>query len=141
MEGQLLTITKDSIDTTHPRSSFYNAVIPTPINDSDSMLPTLLIDPPRDLSVSHQKILSYWRHLHRIHHIIAIPTRLESTSIVFAYGHDMYMTWIAPVDTFDCLKPSFNKPLLLITLVSLVVVVCITSRLAHRKLLDNYWQQ
>jgi ER membrane protein complex subunit 1 len=140
MDGQLLTISKDSIDTTHPRSSFYNTVIPTATNDHDPLLPTL-IDPSRDISVSHQKILSYWRHLHRIRHIIAIPTRLESTSIVFAYGHDMYMTWIAPVDTFDCLKPNFNKPLLLITLISLAVIVCIASRLAHQKHLNTYWQQ
>lgn len=97
--------------------------------------------PPYDpnLAIPSKQVLNYWRPVHGIQSILSIPTRLESTLILFAYGHDVYITRVMPSDTFDRLKDSFSKSFLLITLLGLMSAIFITSKLARRKRFYAYW--
>jgi hypothetical protein len=92
------------------------------------------------LTLSPHQMLNYWKPVHGIQTMLSIPTRLESTSILFAYGHDIYITIVTPSDTFDRLKDSFSKSLLLITLISLFLATIATAKWVRRKQFYAYWQ-
>ncbi|KAG8893750.1 hypothetical protein FRB99_001723, partial [Tulasnella sp. 403] len=47
--------------------------------------------------------------------ILTSPSQLESTSMVFAYGLDLFFTRVAPSGTFDLLSEDFNRVQLLFT--------------------------
>jgi hypothetical protein len=66
---------------------------------------------------------------------------LESTSLVFVYGLDLFFTRIAPSGTFDVLSENFNKVQLVLTVVGLVVAIMVTKPMVHRKRLRERWYQ
>lgn len=72
--------------------------------------------------------------------IETIPAKLESTSLVFAYGIDLFYTRIAPSKTYDSLTEDFNYALLLLTIVALVVAIFVTWVLSERKDLQDKWR-
>ena len=53
--------------------------------------------------------------------IMTSPALLESTSLVFAYGLDLFFTRVAPSNTFDVLSESFNKAQLVVTVAGLAL--------------------
>lgn len=67
-----------------------------------------------------------WYHTHTrevagIKTVLSSPTLLESTSLVFAFGGDIFMTRATPSEAFDVLGKSFSKLQLLVTVVALAV--------------------
>ncbi|KAM7277484.1 hypothetical protein ACFE04_019350 [Oxalis oulophora] len=72
--------------------------------------------------------------------IITIPARLESTSLVFAHGVDLFFTQLAPSKTYDSLTEDFSYALLLITIVALVAAIFATWILSERKDLQDKWR-
>ncbi len=75
-----------------------------------------------------------------IKHIVSAPTLLESTSLVIAYGLDVYQTLRRPSETFDVLSDDFNHPALLATIVGLIVAIYVVDHFAKRKLLAEAWK-
>ena len=69
------------------------------------------------------------------------PALLESTSLVFAFGLDMFLTRVAPSNTFDVLSESFNKAQLVLTVSGLVAAILITRPMVQRKRLREKWYQ
>ena len=67
------------------------------------------------------------------------PALLESTSLVFAFGLDMFLTRVAPSNTFDVLSESFNKAQLVLTVSGLVAAILITRPMVQRKRLREKW--
>ncbi|CAK5273724.1 unnamed protein product [Mycena citricolor] len=76
-----------------------------------------------------------------IRHIISAPALLESTSLVFAYGLDLFLTRVAPSSTFDILSESFNKVQLVLTVFGLGVGIAIAKPMMRRKMLREKWYQ
>ena len=72
--------------------------------------------------------------------IIAIPANLESTSLVFAYGVDLFYTHTAPSKIYDSLTDEFSYALLLITILALVVAIVATWVVSERKELKEKWK-
>lgn len=72
--------------------------------------------------------------------IIATPANLESTSLIFAYGHDLFGTRVSPSFAFDVLGNSFNKIQLILTVVALTVAVFFVAPLIARKQTNALWQ-
>lgn len=72
--------------------------------------------------------------------IETIPAKLESTTLVFAYGVDLFFTRLAPSRTYDSLTEDFNYALLLLTIVALVVAIFVTWVLSERKDLQDKWK-
>jgi hypothetical protein len=68
-----------------------------------------------------------------------MPTQLESTSLVFAYGLDMFLTRVAPSGTFDVLSEGFNKIQLVCTVVGLAVAIVVTKTLVKSRALKAKW--
>lgn len=72
--------------------------------------------------------------------IVTIPAKLESTTLVFAYGADLYFTQLAPSRTYDSLTEDFSYALLLITIVALVAAIFVTWVLSEKKDLEDKWR-
>lgn len=69
-----------------------------------------------------------------------MPAKLESTSLVFAYGVDLFFTRVAPSRTYDSLTEDFSYALLLITIVVLVASIFVTWALSEKKELEEKWR-
>ncbi|KAJ7230405.1 DUF1620-domain-containing protein [Mycena pura] len=96
----------------------------------DSVIPD---DPRRTLS--HNYEVSNTRN------IITAPALLESTSLVLAYGLDLFLTRVTPSSTFDVLSENFNKAQLVLTVFGLALGIVIAKPMVSRKRLRERWYQ
>ncbi|KAF9528732.1 hypothetical protein CPB83DRAFT_813238 [Crepidotus variabilis] len=96
----------------------------------DSLLPN---DPRRVLSHNYK--------VAHVQKIITSPALLESTSLIFAYGLDLFMTRLAPSNTFDVLSENFNKAQLVLTVGGLAIAILITRPMVNKKRLREKWYQ
>ncbi|KAL0064178.1 hypothetical protein AAF712_008900 [Marasmius tenuissimus] len=92
----------------------------------------LLPDDPRQ-TLSHNYKIS------QVQNIVTAPALLESTSLVFAYGLDLFLTRVAPSKTFDVLSESFNKTQLVLTVSALAVAILFARPAVNRKRLREKW--
>lgn len=72
--------------------------------------------------------------------IITAPSDMESTSLVFAYGIDVFGTRVSPSFAFDILGSNFNKIQLVLTVVALTFGVFVVAPLIKRKQTNSIWQ-
>ena len=84
--------------------------------------------------------LTHFNEVLGIEHMISSPSDMESTSLVFAYGLDVFGTRVAPSFAFDILGPSFNKVQLVLTVVALTAGVFVVAPLIARKQTNQLWQ-
>ncbi|KAF2104264.1 DUF1620-domain-containing protein [Rhizodiscina lignyota] len=94
--------------------------------------PTLEFDP--------KWYLNHQREVLGVKEAITSPSNLESTSLVFAYGLDIFGTRVAPSFTFDVLGKGFNKLQMLATVAALGVGVIVVAPLVRRKQINQRWQ-
>lgn len=72
--------------------------------------------------------------------IISTSASLESQSLVLAYGGpDIFFTRIAPSKGFDLLPESFNKILLSVVVVGLLVALAVVRNLGAKKMVKLAW--
>ena len=69
-----------------------------------------------------------------------MPAKLESTTLVFIYGVDLFFTRLAPSKTYDSLTEDFSYALLLTTIVAFLVAITLTWVLSERKDLQEKWR-
>ncbi|KAF8809912.1 DUF1620-domain-containing protein [Phlegmacium glaucopus] len=88
-----------------------------------------------------RRVLSHNYDVANVQRIVTAPALLESTSLVFAYGLDMFLTRVAPSNTFDVLSENFNKVQLVFTVSGLILAILITKPMVRRKMLREKWYQ
>ncbi|KAF5367352.1 hypothetical protein D9615_010290 [Tricholomella constricta] len=93
------------------------------------------------LGYDPRRVLSHNYEVANIQRIITSPALLESTSLVFAYGLDMFLTRVAPSNTFDVLSENFNKAQLVLTVGALALAIMFTKPMVRRKKLKEKWYQ
>lgn len=71
--------------------------------------------------------------------IVTSPSGMESTSLVFSYGLDIFGTRISPSFAFDILGTSFNKVQLGLTVIGLTIGVFVVAPLITRKQTNQLW--
>ncbi|KAM0057186.1 putative ER membrane protein complex subunit 1 [Helianthus debilis subsp. tardiflorus] len=125
---QVLALDKRFVD---PRRSLN----PTQAEKEEGLLP--LTDA---LPIIPQSYVTHAFKVEGLRGIETIPAKLESTSLVFAYGVDLFYTRIAPSKTYDSLTEDFNYALLLLTIVALVIAIFVTWVLSERKDLQDKWR-
>jgi hypothetical protein len=83
--------------------------------------------------------LNHAREVIGIKDVITSPALLESTSLVFAYGLDVFGTRLSPSFNFDMLGKDFNKFQMLATVAALAVVTFVVTPLVslRRVLLEE----
>ena len=72
--------------------------------------------------------------------IHSVGAGLESTSLVFTHGLDLFYTRVTPSRMFDVLKDDFDYWFVAATLGLLVIVTFLSQRLAAVKMLKQMWQ-
>jgi hypothetical protein len=71
--------------------------------------------------------LTHSRDVADVRAVISSPTLLESTSLVFAFGGDVFGTRVTPSQAFDILGRGFSKLQLVATVVALTVGVAVLA--------------
>merc|ERR1719235_907476 len=84
--------------------------------------------------------LTYHSPVSKIHGIVSSPTALESTSLVFSYGLDLFFVPVQSAKAYDVLSPSFNYRLLYLSVTVVIVSVFVTSYLASHQALKDRWK-
>jgi len=74
------------------------------------------------------RYLSYDLSLVGLENLHTFSTRLESTSQVFAYGHDLFLSRIRPDNRFDMIDEEFNYSLLFVVIGALIAANFIFSK-------------
>jgi len=111
----VVAINKRFLDPRRPTGS------PTAMEKEEMLIPySAITDDPR-------LFLSYDLEVAGVRKIATAPTLLESTTVVVAYGQDIFVTQHAPSKTFDILNEDFSKSQLMLTIVVLVVVLLVTA--------------
>ncbi|KAI8064566.1 hypothetical protein BC940DRAFT_305397 [Gongronella butleri] len=126
--NQIVAVNKRYLDPRRPEGK------PTPEDQEEGLFPYAPIPEERKM------ILTYNLEVLGIDKIIASPAQLESTSLVFAFGLDAYMTRVSPSRQFDVLSEAFNKSQLLLTIVALSVGVIMTGPIVRRKQVNALWK-
>ncbi|GMH10806.1 hypothetical protein Nepgr_012647 [Nepenthes gracilis] len=125
---QVLALDKRLLD---PRRS----ANPTQAEREEGIIP--LTD---SLPVIPQSYVTHALKVEGLRGIVTAPAKLESTTLVFAYGVDLFFTRLAPSRTYDSLTEDFNYALLLLTIVALVAAIFVTWILSERKELRDNWR-
>lgn len=86
-----------------------------------------------------KSVLSHEYDVARTQHIITAPSLLESTSLVFTTGLDMFLTRTSPSGTFDLLSETFNKKQLIWTVGGLLVALLVAWPMVREKKLNGKW--
>ncbi|KGO50299.1 ER membrane protein complex subunit 1 [Penicillium expansum] len=84
--------------------------------------------------------LSHTRDVAGIKAVLSRPTLLESTSLIFAYGSDIYGTRATPSQAFDILGKSFSKLQLVLTVVALGAGVAVLAPMTRTKQVNALWR-
>ncbi|XWS70327.1 hypothetical protein CRYUN_Cryun03dG0038500 [Craigia yunnanensis] len=125
---QVLALDKRFLD---PRRS----VNPTQAEKEEGIIP--LTD---SLPIIPQSYVTHVLRVEGLRGILTVPAKLESTTLVFAHGVDLFFTQLAPSRTYDSLTEDFSYALLLITIVTLVAAIFVTWILSERKELQEKWR-
>ncbi|KAJ6485547.1 DUF1620-domain-containing protein [Mycena sanguinolenta] len=86
-----------------------------------------------------RRTISHTYEVAQTRKIITSPALLESTSLVFTYGLDLFFTRVAPSNTFDILNKNFNKAQLVLTVSGLALGIVIAKPMVMRKRLRERW--
>ncbi|KAK0730012.1 hypothetical protein B0H67DRAFT_560492 [Lasiosphaeris hirsuta] len=107
---------------------------PTPAEMEEGLMryhPNIEIDP--------KSIITHERDVIGVEKIITSPTIVESTSLVFAYGIDVFGTRVAPSFLFDILGKGFNKVTLVGTVVAITGGVLVLRPMVRKKQINALW--
>ncbi|KAF1840186.1 DUF1620-domain-containing protein [Cucurbitaria berberidis CBS 394.84] len=122
-------------------------------------IPRAFIDPRRPVGrdptaheqaeglIKYTPLISFdpkWHLTHKyevvgVKDVITSESGIESTSLVFAYGLDIFGTRVAPSFAFDILGKGFNKISMMLTVAALFVSVLFVAPLVRRKQINALW--
>lgn len=77
------------------------------------------------IEIDPRQVITHQRDVIGVQKIITSPTVVESTSLVFSYGVDVFGSRVAPSFAFDILGKGFNKISLISTVLALTVGVAV----------------
>lgn len=77
--------------------------------------------------------------IYKVDKLVTAPSLLESTSLVFAHGLDLFLSRVSPSRTFDVLSENFNKAQLVATVLALGVAILFARPAVNKKKLKEKW--
>ncbi|KAB5560193.1 hypothetical protein GE09DRAFT_998198 [Coniochaeta sp. 2T2.1] len=92
------------------------------------------------IEIDPKMVITHERDVLGVKKIITSPVVVESTSLVFAFGVDVFGTRVAPSFLFDILGKGFNKLSLIATVVGLGLGVMALGPMVRRKQINTLWQ-
>jgi hypothetical protein len=139
---QLYRISKDLLNPRRPYTTSAGAIekdeaMPSqfkPTKD-EAMMPYAAIMPLKTTDV-----LTYYNQMGQVSGIVSSPTALESTSMIFSYGLDLFFTPVQTAQAYDVLSPGFNYSLLYASVGTVLVGLVVTTRYASYRTLQDRWK-
>ncbi|CAB3411059.1 unnamed protein product [Caenorhabditis bovis] len=110
-----------------------------PLELTAAMREEMMIGYVPELAIATEEMINYNQTVHRVRAIKTAPSGLESTSLVLAYGTDIFFTRLTPSGTFDILKDDFDHLLISTVLAALIIGSYISKRLARSHALTAQW--
>ncbi|GLD92016.1 hypothetical protein PINS_up000549 [Pythium insidiosum] len=85
-------------------------------------------------------MITYNQTIANVKSISTTPVELESTTLVFAHGLDLFYVRLAPANAFDVLPLDFNYELLVLLCLTFFGANVLAKTLAQRKALNEAWK-
>ncbi|KAK0061557.1 ER membrane protein complex subunit 1 [Biomphalaria pfeifferi] len=126
--GGVLSLPKALLDPRRP-------VIPTPETMEEGTIPYV-----PEIPLSTEALVNYNRSVFNVDGVFTSPAGLESTSLVFVYGIDIFYTRVTPSRMFDVLKEDFDYLFIGGVLALMIILSFITQKLAAIKALKRAWK-
>ena len=126
---QVLAIPKHMLDPRRPTGE------PSNLDKAEGLIPYM-----GELPISAQGVANYNRSIAHCRQLSTSPALLESTSLVCAWGVDLWCSRVTPSGTFDLLNEEFNAPFLLLTVTAVIAAIIATRQMAKRKELLSAWK-
>lgn len=126
---QLYALPKALVDPRRPVAE------PTPLERAEGLIPYSAA-----LPVDKLRVVSHVHAIGGLRGVVSSHALLESTSLVCAYGLDLFCTRINPSQTFDLLNEDFNSPFLIATVTAVFIAIMWTRRMAKAKELATAWK-
>ncbi|CAI5730027.1 unnamed protein product [Hyaloperonospora brassicae] len=129
--GQIYKLVRNLIDPRQPEKP------PTPEEQAEGLM---MYSPIVPVYNRPQAMLTYNQTVENLNAISTASTELESTTLVFAHGLDMFYVRMAPAKSFDLLPSDFNHEMLILLCLAFLVATYLTKALARRKALQTAWK-
>ncbi|ORY24884.1 putative endoplasmic reticulum protein [Naematelia encephala] len=92
------------------------------------------------IGIDPKRVISHQNQVLGANHLESSPALVESTSLLLAYGLDLFLTrGLTPSGSFDILSDNFNKAQLLLTLAGLTGGILVAGPAVRRKNLRARW--
>lgn len=85
------------------------------------------------IPIMWKRYISYDLKLVGLQQAVTMTTKLESTSQVFVYGHDLFLALTTPDNGYDMLDEDFSFYGLAITIIVIIVIDILLSRYAKKR--------
>nr|CCA25944.1 conserved hypothetical protein [Albugo laibachii Nc14] len=129
--GQILKLSMSALDPRQPDGPL------TPTQQSGGMQSYSPILP---LFTNPTAFVTYNETIASLEGIKACPVELESTTLVIAWGMDVYYHRLAPSKAFDLLPMEFNRHMLILLCVCFILATVASRHFARRKALLYAWK-
>jgi len=93
-----------------------------------------------ELPAESTMLITYNHTVPLLRAIVASHALIESTSLVLAYGLDLFFTRVTPSQTFDLLNEDFNYLGLIATVLIVALPIGLVYRMAKTKELKQAWK-
>jgi len=127
--GAIFDIPKHLLDPRRPN-------VNTPADQREPGLPPYI----PELQMPPEAILNYNQTVLSVRGITTAPTELESTSVVFVHGLDLFCTSMTPSKGFDLLNDDFDYYVISSVLMALIAAAFVTKKMSQRKALNQAWR-
>ncbi|CAG9539340.1 unnamed protein product [Cercopithifilaria johnstoni] len=111
-----------------------------PLEMTQELAEEMLLPYRPELPIASEDFINYNQSIHGVRGFKTSPSGLESTSLMLAYGTDLFFTQLTPSGTFDVLKDDFDHLLITIVLISLVIGSLVCKKLGKNNNLKQAWQ-
>eukprot|EP00644_Phytophthora_capsici_P001787 jgi/Phyca11/526931/estExt2_fgenesh1_pm.C_PHYCAscaffold_140064 len=129
--GQIFKLARNFIDPRQPEKPL------TPEEQAEGLM---MYSPLVPVYNRPQAMLTYNQTVENLKEISTASAELESTTLVFAHGLDMFYVRMTPAKSFDLLPSDFNHEMLILLCLTFLAVTFVTKALAQRKALKTAWQ-
>lgn len=107
----------------------------TEVEREENLLPYM-----PEIPLNYEFTLNYYNYVYNIRGIATAASGLESTSLVFTYGLDVFFTRVFPSKTFDMIREDFDYFFISTLMVGLVLGTLLSKKLATSSNLKKAWK-
>lgn len=107
----------------------------TEVEKEENLLPYM-----PEIPLNYEFSLNYYNYVYNVRGILTAPSGLESTSLVFVYGLDIYFTRVFPSKTFDLLREDFDYLFVTLLMIGLLLGTFLSKKLASSSNLQKAWK-